>query len=694
MGTGAGDPWKDLSRFDMLIQIFKAAGMKDVSWLLFEFNRLQKLVETPVAETVLWDVITSTGNYNTVRQMQNQIKAGQLSRYEFVKKLYRLIFEGTDRKLKTTHLTSTYEKALRQGHHPDDAFDVAYTSLNQQIRPLLQTAMQRMLKKQDQIVTPVSIVKSTLGMTPMVTPTYFGVDRNSQLARVMLKADYLCKFAIDMPALKNRVPGYQTQYAYYQNNGGMHRAAGNGSLHTYRLWISVDNIELAQSPQGNTLEIRDARMRFNVRNLGHGRSASQDGGYERLLTVLYDDLAKEFHVLHELREAAKLSAASQWIRVKSPDFRLPQDGRLRWQGPDKLPGLINLIWSPIHIKVEMAAMGGVSFVPHIGPLEAKVPVLGYPVVTDSSVVELKSIYATPKSLKIENKVLSRVQRKKAADPVPSPVLRPAGSVTRVGKATKGERTLQALTVRNHDTSRCDAGQSIALSQKLETVKKKAMMLKAVENSLNYINGYTPESQKEFAAVNSKLNEARDEFVNMTIDILTQGVSDTYDIIDKKHYVKDMETLEQGINLMKDAQSFIGDIKTKIGNVKLGYRTATADDIESRNQAVRDLLELTKELMSDVNFRGNDALSRAFRTASKTFNSVNKYRDVLSLGLNLIDLGEGMIRLKTADKLTEQNFRNLRDKLLPKHKELLNELHDAINDPDVQDWLSNRSNTDC
>ena len=84
----------------------------------------------------------------------------------------------------------------------------------------------------------------------------------------------------------------------------------------------------------------------------------------------------------------------------------------------------------------------------------------------------------------------------------------------------------------------------------------------------------------------------------------------------------------------------------------------------------------------------------FRTASKTFNAVDKYKDVLSLGMNLIDLGEGMIRLKTADKLTEQELRNLSDKLLPRHKDLLNGLKDAINDPDVQDWLSNTSNTDC
>jgi len=691
LGTGSGDPWDDLSRYDMIIQIFKAADMQDVSWILFEFQRLQNLVETPVANTILWDVITSTGNYNKVRQMQKQVQAGRLTRDQYVEILYRIIFEGTDRKLKSTHLASTYQRALRQGYHRDDAFDVAYTSLYQQISPLFQTALQRVLKTQDEIVMPLSIVKSTLGMTPMVTPTYFGVDRRSQLARVMFEADYLCKYAIDMPELKDRVPRYQTQYAYYRNYGGRHRTGGNGSLHAYRLWISIDRMELAQSPQGGTLEIRDAGMRFNVRDLGQGPASSRHGGYERLLTSLYDDLAREFHVLHELREAAKLSAASQWIKAKSPAFRLPADGRRRWQGPEKLPGLINLIWSPNHVRVEMAAMGGVSFVPDIGPLEAKVPVLGYPVATESAVVELKSVYATPRSLKIENTDLGRRLRRKAGGPLPSPVLRPAGALVR---ATKGEKTLQALTVHSANTSRCDAGQSIVLSRKLEKARRKAKMLKAVEDSINYINGYTHEGQKEFAAVNAKLNQARDEFIETTVDILTQGVSNAYDGLDKSYYVKDLETFKQGIGTMNDARDFIGSLKSKISNLELAYRTATADDIASRNQAVRDLLELTKELMSDANFRGNDALSRAFRTAAKTFNQVNRYKDVLSLGMNLIDLGEGMIRLKTADQLTEQNFQTLTDKLLSRQRELSNQLDDAINDPAVQDWLLHKSNTNC
>jgi hypothetical protein len=60
----------------------------------------------------------------------------------------------------------------------------------------------------------------------------------------------------------------------------------------------------------------------------------------------------------------------------------------------------------------------------------------------------------------------------------------------------------------------------------------------------------------------------------------------------------------------------------------------------------------------------------------------------------IFLGEGMIRLKDVDKLTEQELRDLTDKLLPMQRRLSNELDDTMDDPVVQDWLSKRSNTDC
>lgn len=687
LGTGSGDPWDDLSRFDILVQIFKAAEMKEVSWTLYEYNRLQYLIDTPVGIIVVWDIIMSTGNYNKVRQMQNQLKRGALSRYEFNKKLFRSILEGTDRKLRMTQLTSSYDIALGRGLSPEDAFDVAYTSLNQQIKPVLREAMQRLLKKQDEIVMPVSMVESTLGMAPMVVPTYIGVDRNSQLARVMFEADYLGKFMTHMPELKDSVPGYQTEYAYYRKNGVKGGASGTGSAHHYRMWISVGSIDMAQSLGGNTLEIRDLKMRFNIRDVGGGESPSAVGGYERLLTSLYDGFSREYHVLHELREAAKLAAVSQWIKSKRPDFRLPRNGQLRWQGPDRLPGVVNLIWSPNSIKVTMTAMGGVSLVPPIGPGEPKGWVAPLQVVRDSSVVELKGSTLTVVPQSFDNQTLRQILRKKTVVPVP----RPAGWVAR---ATKGERTLQALTVRNPDPSRCDAEQSIVLSQKLENAKKKAMQLKVVEDSINNINLKSPDKQREFAEVNSMLTAARDEYIKTSIDMLTQGVSGAYDVLKKDLNVKDFETMKQSIKLIHDAKGFISEIKGKIDKIELAYRAATADDIESRNKAVRDLLDLTKELMSSAKFRGNDPLSRAFRSASKTLGSAARYKDALSLGQNLIDLGEGMIRLKDADKLTEQELQDLTDKLLPMQRRLSDQLDDIMHDPAVQDWLSNKPNIDC
>jgi len=686
LGTGSGDEWNDLSRFDMLVQIFKAAEMRSVSWLLHEYNRLQYLIDTPVGEMVLWDVVISAGQYNNVRQMQNQVSRGVMSRYQFKEQLFRCMLAGTDRILKSTRLTPIYDSAIGQGYSPEDAWDRAYLNLNHQITPSLRQAQLRLLKKQDQIVMPLSMVRSTLGMTPMVVPTYYGVDQNSQLARVMFEADYLGKFTTNMPGLQNKVPGYLTEYAYFRQNGASGGASGSGSAHQYRMWISVDSIDMLQSLEGNTLEIRDLKMRFNIRDAGGGKTAPAVGGYERLLTSLYDDFSREFHVLHELREAAKLAAASRWIKSKRPDFSLPREGRLRWQGPDRVPGVVNLIWSPNHVRVSITAMGGVSLVPPIGPPVPESGKAPLPVARDASVVELKGTRLVEPQ-RYDNPTLRRILRKKTVVPVP----RPPGWVAR---ATKGERTLQALTVRDPADSGCDAAQSLALSRKLEQAKKKAEQLKVVEDSINRINSKSPDRQKEFAAVNAMATEARDEFIKNLIDTLTQGFSGTYDILKKDMKVTDFKTMQQGVELMEAAQSAVGEIKGKIDKIDLAYRIAAADDIESRNKAIRDLVALTKELMSDAKFTGNDRLSRALRKASKSLGKISIIGDAVSLGNNLIDLGEGIIRVEDADKLTEQELRDFTNRLLPMQRRLSLELDQTLKDPAVQDWLSNRSDLNC
>lgn len=687
LGTGKGDPWNDLNRFEMIAAIFWGADMKAASNVINNLGKFTRLKDTKVAHLALQDLIYATNNWDNWTALKNKNQRGEITWEQVLAGLMRYLLQGIDRAFELYTLTDKYDNARRRGYGAEEAFNIAYMSLDQEIKPVLMKAMQKLLRKHDEIVMPVSMVESTLGARPMVVPEYISLDKHSQLARVMLEADYLGKSLINMPELKDRVRGYQTQYAYYRNNPRETSAFGNESTH--RMWISIDSLDIAQSVEGSTLEIRDIKMRFNIRS---GASASaKRGGYEALLTSLYDDLAEEFHVLHELREAAKLSAVSRWIKTKKPDFTLPAKGRVRWQGPGSLPGVVNLIWSPNSVKVEMNAMGGISYVPPIGPARPIGPGVPMPVVRDSSVVDLRDSKLTVVPQGFDNQTLRRILSKKTVVP-PPPVPRPVGGVVR---ATKGERTLKALTVKNPENlARCNAGQSLELHQKLETARKAATQLKVVEDSINYITAQSPGRQKEFTSIEKELKQARDEFMETAADILTQGVSDTYDVLRSEINIKDFETMNQGIEVMRDAESFVGNMKGKIDKMDLAYRTVTADDIESRNRAVKDLVNFTKDLVSEADFKGNDPTSRAFRTASKTFGRVAKYKDAITIGQDLITLGEGLIRVKAADQLTEQELANLTKKLLPMQRRLSDKLDKAIKDPAVQDWLSNKSKVDC
>jgi hypothetical protein len=198
----------------------------------------------------------------------------------------------------------------------------------------------------------------------------------------MFEADYEAKRLIDNEGLSDAVKGFETSFGFERSHPQFMR-----SEVAYHLWISVDRMDTRQSPGGRTLQFRDARMRFNVRELGaDGRDLpNAPGGYEELLTRLYEPISRQFAVFHEVQEAAKLAAAAKWIQGRKPGFRLPAEGRVAWSGPSRVPGLVYIYMYPdeaLHTHVHFIAAGGVSLVPFPQGSSAN------PFADDSSVVDL------------------------------------------------------------------------------------------------------------------------------------------------------------------------------------------------------------------------------------------------------------------------------------------------------------------
>ena len=207
---------------------------------------------------------------------------------------------------------------------------------------------------------PAELVELVVGAHHEATPDYFGMAPTSQLARLMFEADYAAIKPIGHRTdLRGRLPGYQTLFEFSDKNPQM-----RDTMSTYRIWISVVKMDVAQSQSGTTLMIRDAAMRFNfLRDGADGRPArgapSPAQAYGDMLTSLYDELAQDYFSLHEVREAAKVAAATVWLRQKTPSLRLPAEGRVLWTGPKRVPGMT-------FMQMPKVVTGDILLIPHGG----------------------------------------------------------------------------------------------------------------------------------------------------------------------------------------------------------------------------------------------------------------------------------------------------------------------------------------
>ena len=220
-------------------------------------------------------------------------------------------------------------------------------------------------------------IQSALGSGPafVSSPVYFnGLAPDLELARRMFEGDYLLKRLIHNFRFTSSIPGYQTEFAYEHPRTGPQIAHAEKE----RAWISVGHLDLAQPPQGTTLEIRGLRMRISVRSgveLGSSVAdkTEKPNGYESLITSFYESLAQKYPILHEISEAAKLSGVAQWIRARHRNATLPTAGLTRWKEPETVPGLLYLtLYIPpgqpsgsqnIAVKSLLVPTGGVRLSP-------------------------------------------------------------------------------------------------------------------------------------------------------------------------------------------------------------------------------------------------------------------------------------------------------------------------------------------
>ena len=325
------DPWYEVNRYDVIGMMYRASGdpsAADVTESMGIMNTMSAHKEQQNAgfETYsgLMHSLGMTSDFQHLQQVGANSAPPYDDAYNFGLKLSRQL--DSTFHLAGNPLQNSFESAVRRTHDPASGITQAFNEFDLQFKPkFLELFDHFIFRPGVGLQIPPELVEEEYHIHPEMTPQYLGVPRDSQLARLMLASDYLGKQLDNRQDLRRKIPGYQTQVEYQIN----HPVADRRANSAYRVWISVAGINAAQSTDGRVLALREARMRFNIRetdNRENDLPNQRPGGYEDVLTGLYDQFEQEFSPLHELREAAKLAAVAVWMQKQNPTIHLPAEG--------------------------------------------------------------------------------------------------------------------------------------------------------------------------------------------------------------------------------------------------------------------------------------------------------------------------------------------------------------------------------
>jgi PDZ domain len=388
LAADSKDRWLGFTRYDALAALYRAAQDERAAIVIEAFGLLK---DTPMGNPALGPTL---GKFSAVLNFTPE--SSPEGRGQAISRRLDEVFAFPG-----NPVLAAYNASFAKTRDAAAAIHPALEKMDAALIPKARELLERPLNQPEGFQIPPEVVDRLWNIRAEMTPEYRGVPADSLLARAMFDGDYMTKRVTNRPDLKLRFPTYQTEFEYRRTHG-LNKEDG-----AFRTWISVAKLDVAQSSSGDTLELRDVQMRFNIRKLGKDGidlPNQQPNGYEDLLTSLYSGFAQEYPTLHELREIAKLTAAAAWLHGKTPSLRLPKDGAVKWRGPAKVPGLAYtyLYNRDRKLYYQMVVEGGVNLNlepflwPSTGIVDARgtpgggAPARGAPVIpTSASVVDLR-----------------------------------------------------------------------------------------------------------------------------------------------------------------------------------------------------------------------------------------------------------------------------------------------------------------
>jgi tetratricopeptide (TPR) repeat protein len=359
------DAREGMNRYEFNSSMLTASGRPNAGAALRAFGEWMEATkrnDQAGIKSGLENTIDAAGIYDFVAAQAARSRNGEISEDQ----LMDLVMPRLVGALATTFgwsdgpYTDKYWRLRRSGNSWVDAGNGVMWDLQMELNTLPRKTLDILAARAGEIVVPSDVMREVLGVEPRVHPVLSGLSGNTRLALTACDADVFAKKLFDMPGLKAKVPRYQGFFSWLQDRGE-HSATDEGHL-----WISPGDFELLESTDKQTLRFGRTPMKFHIETYDSRRrsvSNPQLSAYADLLTSVYDDIAREYPVLHQLRESTKMVAVAQWLKQRGYSVTLPRAGREVVNLPEELPGAMYLVMAVKQGPVgeSLTAAGGIDF---------------------------------------------------------------------------------------------------------------------------------------------------------------------------------------------------------------------------------------------------------------------------------------------------------------------------------------------
>ena len=354
-----------MNRYEFNGALLTAAGRPGAGEALRTFGNMIEAIKRDDAEakrTSVEELARALGLYDFIAEVAGRFRNGEISQVDMMDQVWPRIVSGLAQAFGWDDgpYTAKYWRLRHGGMTYDAANDEVLWDIQHDLNRLPRQALDAITANKSEVVVPPEVMRDVLGVEPRVQPVLTGLPDHTRLALAACQADAFCKTLFDQPEVAAKVPQYQGYFAWLRARGE-HPVAGDGHL-----WTSPGNFELMESPDGRVLRFGRTPVLFHIEEYMSGRRSvarPQLSAYADLLTSCYDDLAREYPVMHQLRECMKVVALAQWLRQHNYAVSLPQAGRESVNLPPELPGVIYMVMALQQgpIGEILTAAGGVDY---------------------------------------------------------------------------------------------------------------------------------------------------------------------------------------------------------------------------------------------------------------------------------------------------------------------------------------------